>query len=43
MRIVKLSRETKRSILADLLKRSPTNYGDFQDKVRTIIPSTKIR
>ena len=41
MRIVKLSRETKQSILADLLKRSPTNYGDFQDKVDAIIKNVR--
>ena len=33
MRIVKVNKDSIANILSDLLKRSPTNYGDFQDKV----------
>ena len=29
------------NILSDLLKRSPTNYGDFQDKVDAIIKNVR--
>ncbi len=32
MRIVKVNKDSIANILSDLLKRSPTNYGDFQDK-----------
>ena len=31
MRIVKVNKDSIANILSDLLKRSPTNYGDFQD------------
>ena len=37
MRIVKVNKDSIANILSDLLKRSPTNYGDFQDKVDAII------
>ncbi len=41
MRIVKLSRETKRSILADLLKRSPNNYSQYENTVNEIIEKVR--
>lgn len=37
MRIVSLSSETKKSILNDLLKRSPNNYTQFETTVNEII------
>ncbi len=41
MRIVKLSRETKQSILADLLKRSPNNYSQYESTVNEIIEKVR--
>lgn len=41
MRIVKLSRETKQSILADLLKRSPNNYSQYENTVNEIIEKVR--
>lgn len=41
MRIVELSGETKASILADLLKRSPNNYTRYEDVVNEIIENVK--
>ena len=37
MRIVELSNETKKSILNDLLKRSPNNYTEYEATVNEII------
>lgn len=37
MRIVELSNETKKSILNDLLKRSPNNYTEYESTVNEII------
>ena len=33
MRIVTLTQESKQNLLEDLLKRSPNNYGAYEDKV----------
>lgn len=41
MRIVKLSNETKKSILNDLLKRSPNNYTQYEATVNEIIDCVK--
>lgn len=41
MRIVELSGETKASILADLLKRSPNNYTQYESVVNEIIENVK--
>jgi len=41
MRIVELSKETKQSILDDLLKRSPNNYSQYEDTVNEIIENVK--
>ncbi len=41
MRTIKLSQESKSSLLNDLLKRSPNNYGQYEAKVEEII--TKVR
>ncbi len=37
MRIVKLTEETKKDILSDLLKRSPDNYGEYEQIVKDIV------
>ena len=41
MRIVKVNKDSIANILSDLLKRSPTNYGNFQDKVDAIIKNVR--
>ena len=41
MRIVELSRETKQSILNDLLKRSPNHYSQYEATVNEIISKVK--
>jgi len=41
MRTIKLSQETKESILNDLLKRSPNNYSEYEDTVNSIIERVK--
>ena len=43
MRIVKLSKESKENLLADLLKRDPNNYGQYADTVQTIVDDVKAR
>lgn len=42
MRILKLSEETQKSILDDLLKRSPNNYSEYEKVVAEIIENVKI-
>ena len=37
MRIVALDKESKQSILNDLLKRSPNNYSQYESTVNKII------
>ena len=37
MRIIELTKETKNNILNDLLKRSPNNYGEYEETVYRII------
>ena len=37
MRKVKLTEETKKNILNDLLKRSPNNYGNYAETVQAIV------
>lgn len=37
MRIVELNEESKKDILANLLKRSPDNYGSYEDTVKEIV------
>ena len=39
MRIVKLSQESRQNLLENLLKRSPGNYGQYQDTVQQILVS----
>jgi histidinol dehydrogenase len=41
MRIVKLTEETKKSILDDLLKRSPNNYTQYEQTVNEIIEKVR--
>lgn len=41
MRIVELNHKTKNSLLEDLLKRSPNNYGEYEQTVNEII--TQVR
>lgn len=41
MRIVKLTSETKKNILENLLKRSPNSYGKFENSVNEILANVK--
>ncbi len=41
MRIVKLDENSKKNVLENMLKRSPNNYVDFQDKVDAILKDVK--
>lgn len=41
MRIEKLDERTKKNLLDDLLKRSPNNYGQYEDSVREILNGVK--
>ena len=41
MRIVELTKETKKNILNDLLKRSPNNYGSYEETVNQILQNVK--
>lgn len=41
MRIVKLTAETKKNLLDDLLKRSPNNYTEYADTVQEIVDNVK--
>ena len=43
MRIVKLTDESKKNILEDLLKRSPNHYGQYQEAVDEILKNVKER
>lgn len=41
MRIIELTEETKKDILTDLLKRSPSNYGKYEKTVSEIVEKVK--
>ena len=41
MRILNLTPETKNNILSDLLKRSPNNYTEFEERVAEIIENVR--
>ena len=41
MRIVTLNTESKKNILENLLKRSPNQYGEYEEKVATIIEEVR--
>lgn len=43
MRIIELTGETKKNILNDLLKRSPNNYGEYEETVNGIIEQVRER
>ncbi|MDO5345581.1 MAG: histidinol dehydrogenase [Lachnospiraceae bacterium] len=43
MRIVKLTKETRKDILENLLKRSPNSYGEFEGRVADIVAAVKER
>lgn len=43
MRIVELTKETKKNILNDLLKRSPNHYGAYEETVNDIIRQVRER
>ena len=43
MRIVSLTEETKKNILKDLLKRSPSNFGSYADTVEKIVNDVRDR
>ncbi|MDO5521636.1 MAG: histidinol dehydrogenase [bacterium] len=42
MRTIKLTEETKQNLLEDLLKRSPNNYGQFEQTVADILGEVKV-
>ncbi|MDO5291859.1 MAG: histidinol dehydrogenase [bacterium] len=42
MRTIKLTEETKQNLLEDLLKRSPNNYGQFEQTVTDILNEVKV-
>ena len=41
MKIIKLTNESKKNILENLLKRSPNNYGKFEAAVNDILADIK--
>ena len=41
MRILKLTKETQNNILENLLKRSPSSYGEFESRVNDIIQNVR--
>lgn len=43
MRIVTLTEESKQNLLEDLLKRSPHNYGEYEDRVAAIVEDVRKR
>lgn len=43
MRTVKLTKESTKDILENLLKRSPNNYGKFESTVAQILDKVKNR
>ena len=43
MRIVNLTEETRKNILKDLLKRSPSNFGSYADTVEKIVNDVRER
>ncbi len=42
MRTIKLTEETKKNLLEDLLKRSPNSYGQFEQTVADILEEVKV-
>ncbi len=41
MRIVKLTEESRKDLLQNLLKRSPQNYGEYEDRVAAIVENVR--
>lgn len=41
MRIVKLTQETEKNILENMLKRSPSQYGEYESRVQAILERVK--
>ena len=41
MKIIQLTENTKKDILTDLLKRSPSSYGEYEETVAEIIENVK--
>ena len=41
MRILKLTEDTRKDILQNLLKRSPNNYGQYEQGVQEILARVK--
>jgi histidinol dehydrogenase len=41
MRTIKLTEETKKNLLQDLLKRSPSSYGEYEGRVAAIVNAVK--
>jgi histidinol dehydrogenase len=41
MKILNLTEDVRRNILADLLKRSPNNYGEYEGRVNAIIEAVR--
>ena len=42
MRTIRLTEETKKNLLNDLLKRSPNNYDEYADTVNEIVNNVKV-
>lgn len=43
MRIQRLNKDTKQNLLEDLLKRSPNSYGEYEERVQSILSEVKTR
>lgn len=43
MRILELNQENKSKLLNDLLKRSPQNYGEYENTVKAIVDDVRLR
>ena len=43
MRIIKLNKQSRANILADLLKRDPNNYSAYEDTVQAIVDDVRAR
>ena len=43
MRILKLDENTKKNLLEDLLKRSPNQYTEYEERVAAILNAVKLQ
>ena len=43
MRILHLDKDTRRSLLEELLKRSPDHYGQYEESVGRILKDVRLR